>query len=116
MDAHGRPSQGLWTTHAHLWKFIGHHDDGIADLELGMADSAVGLRDAHPFGSGKGLLVNSIACDAPFAHRYGVTEWYPSGIGLTVMGRTSFETFSQPNILKLRRHRLCAAAEGLLSG
>src|ERR1700720_1051527 len=57
MDTHGRPSQGLWTTHAHLREFIGQHDDGIADLKLGVADPAVGLRDAHPFGGRQSLLV-----------------------------------------------------------
>src|SRR5579864_2967187 len=52
-----RAAQALRTARIHLRKFIGEHDQGIADLDLRVANPAVGMRCTHSFDGGKSLLV-----------------------------------------------------------
>ena len=41
-DAAARASQGLRALVTHLRELVGHHDHRVADLELGVPDTAVG--------------------------------------------------------------------------
>src|SRR5262249_10800964 len=66
MDADRRSSQALGALRVHLGKFVGQHDYGITDLELGMANSAVGLRYSHPFDRRKSLFVKFDGVRRPF--------------------------------------------------
>src|SRR6516165_7180351 len=57
MNTYGRSAQALRTARAYFRKFIRQHDHRITNLELGMTDSAVWLRYAHPFGGQESLFV-----------------------------------------------------------
>jgi hypothetical protein len=47
---HRRPTDGLRAADASVRILVREHDHAIAELELGMADLAVGLGHAHPLG------------------------------------------------------------------
>ena len=56
-NAHRRAAQGHGAAGAALGEFVGEHDARIADLQFGVTDTAVGMRDAHQFLGAKGVFV-----------------------------------------------------------
>ena len=69
----GVPPTAFGPADAHLGELVRQHDERVADLELGVADLAVGAGHAHPLLGAEDLGVELDRVRAPSTHRYGVT-------------------------------------------